>query len=93
MCVLQDSDSKDYKLWVWYGKEGSPYPLIGESFLIVGLSVFLPRVKKVFGQRILVLIHCAEFWDGVYEERISPLIGFIFYPAFKLKQSVCIKRV
>ena len=91
--MLQDSDSKDYKLWVWYGKEGSPYPLIGESFLIVGLSVFLPRVKKVFGQRILVLIHCAEFWDGVYEERISPLIGFIFYPAFKLKQSVCIKRV
>ena len=33
--MLQDSDSKDYKLWVWYGKEGSPYPLIGESLLII----------------------------------------------------------
>lgn len=29
-CSLQDSDPKDYQMWVRYGKEDSPYPLIGE---------------------------------------------------------------
>ncbi|KAK7107248.1 uncharacterized protein [Littorina saxatilis] len=28
---IPDSDSKDYKLWVWSDKEGSPYPLIGHE--------------------------------------------------------------
>lgn len=26
----QDSDIKDYQMWVRYGKEDSPYPLIGK---------------------------------------------------------------
>ena len=31
---------------------------------------------------------------AVYEQRISPLFAFIFYPPFKLeKKSVCMKRI
>lgn len=43
-CV-QETETKDYKLWVWWAKEASPYPLIGEyhrpsSIVVVVIVVF-----------------------------------------------------
>ena len=42
------------------------------------------------------LVNAAEsvrIWGRLYEQLMSPLIAFIFYAPFKLKNSVCMKRV
>lgn len=45
---LQETETKDYKLWVWWAKEASPYPLIGEyhrpSSIVVVIVVFFSYV-------------------------------------------------
>lgn len=51
----QDSDIKDYQMWVRYGKEDSPYPLIGKFVftLIIRDFFFLSQLVTCLTRSLL----------------------------------------
>ncbi|XP_025097224.1 rho GTPase-activating protein 20-like isoform X3 [Pomacea canaliculata] len=45
---MRETETKDYKLWVWWAKEASPYPLIGHE---TPFSIKLSHVREVSRSR------------------------------------------